>query len=86
MNMPAEYLDVGRAIAGGWRVSLVRRSGRFDRIIANVLIETPCDVAAAARLCGLSVLSSEDAITQACDALGVAVLMPPPARQEYLPI
>lgn len=79
---PAEYLDVGPAIAGGYRVALIRR-GHF--ITAHVLIETACDVAAAARLCGLSVLSSEIEVTQACEQLGVVVLMPPPARQEYLP-
>jgi len=79
--MPSDYLDIGPAIAGGYRVARVKKQ---DVIRAYVLIETALDAAAAARLCGLPVLSSEAAIVEACRALGVAIVAPPPHKQEYL--
>lgn len=76
--MPSDYLDIGPAIAGGYRVARVKKQ---DVIRAYVLIETALDAAAAARLCGLPVLSSEPPIIEACRALGVAIVAPPPQNK-----
>lgn len=68
------YLDVGPGMAGGYRVARV--SGA--RCEGQLLFDTANDVAAAARLCQLPVLSADAAVCDACASLGVAILTPPP--------
>lgn len=79
----ADYLDVGPALLGGWRVCRVTRPGR---ITAAVLFETAADVAAAAALVGLAVLTDDTEIAEACAAQRVPTLPAPLARQEYMPL
>ena len=72
--MPTAMLDVGPALGGGYRVARIIG----PRCEGQLLFDTAGDVAAAARLCGLAVLTSDDAIAAACAALGVVVLPPHP--------
>lgn len=80
--MKAErLLDVGPALFSGYRVALMTNL----RCDGQALFETANDVAAAAALLGVAVLTSDDAIIRACQALGVATaLPPPPVRQEAM--
>lgn len=82
MITPRTYLDVGAGLASGYRVARVSGS----RCEGQLLFDTANDVAAAARLCGLPVLTGDVAVCDACAALGVLILTPPLARQEWLPI
>jgi hypothetical protein len=70
----ARYFDVSAALVGGYCVVLVR--GR--RVDGQALFETANDVAAAAALASLAVLTSDETIIQACKALNVATALPPP--------
>lgn len=73
--MKAErLLDVGPALFSGYRVALMTNL----RCDGQALFETANDVAAAAALLGVAVLTSDDAIIRACQALGVATALPPP--------
>lgn len=67
------YFDVSTALTGGYCVVLVR--GR--RVEGQALFDTANDIASAAALAGLPVLTSDAAIVQACAALGVATALPP---------
>ena len=66
------YLDVGPGLLAGYRVARVSGS----RCEGQLLFDTARDVAAAARLCGLAVLTTDTDVLAACAALGVAC--PPP--------
>jgi hypothetical protein len=79
---PDTYYDVGPALFGGFRVALMRGL----RCDGQALFETASDVAAAASLAGVAVLTSDVAIVSACKALGVATALPPPVRQESMAI
>lgn len=79
---PDTYLDVGPALFGGYRVALMVGL----RCTGQALIETANDVAAAASLAGLAVLTGGSAIAAACKALGVQTALPPPVRQEAMAI
>jgi hypothetical protein len=75
MHRPESYLDVaGGAIGGGYRVQAVQ--GRSTQ--APIVFDTAADVAAAALLLGVSVLSAEADVRQACRTRGVRLL----AQQE----
>jgi hypothetical protein len=74
------YYDVSAALIGGYCVVLVRG----QRCEGQALFETANDVAAAAALAGLAVLTSDAVIIRACKALGVATALPPPVRQESM--
>lgn len=69
-----QYYDVGPALFGGYRVALMRG----QRCEGQALFETANDVAAAASLAGLAVLTSDEVIVASCKALGVATALPPP--------
>lgn len=69
---PERYLDAGPAATGGYRVSLLGAG----QAAVQVLIDTPRDVAAAARLFGVAVLSEDLTIRDACRAAGVRLLVP----------
>lgn len=71
-STPRVYLDVGPGLTGGYRVARVR-GALCD---GQLLFDTARDVAAAARLCGLAVLTTDTDVLAACAALGVAC--PPP--------
>ena len=73
-------LDVGPALFGGYRVALFCGL----RCEGQALMETANDVAAAAALLGVAVLTNDEAIITACRALGVATALPPPVRQEAM--
>lgn len=80
---PEPYFDVGPALlVPGYRVALM--SGSYCR--GQALFETASDVAAAASLAGLAVLTDDSAVQAACKALGVATALPPPVRQEAMAI
>jgi hypothetical protein len=77
------YLDVGPALlVPGYRVALMVGW----RCAGQAIFDTANDVAAAASLAGLAVLTDDDAVAQACKALGVATALPPPVRQEAMAI
>lgn len=77
------YYDVGPALlVPGYRVALM--AGQYCR--GQALFETANDVAAAASLASLAVLTSDSAVAAACRALRVAVGLPPPVRQESMAI
>lgn len=77
------YYDVAPALlVPGYRVALMRG----QRCDGQALFETAADVAAAASLAGLAVLTDDTAVAAACKALGVAVGLPPPVRQESMAI
>lgn len=82
--MKAERLfDVGPALlVSGYRVALMTGL----RCDGQALFETAHDVAAAAALMGVAVLTSDQSIIDACRALGVATAVPPPVRQEAMAI
>jgi len=77
---PDRLLDVGPALFGGYRVALM--SGL--RCDGQALFESASDVAACAALMGIAVLTCDEAIIQACKALGIATALPPPVRQESM--
>lgn len=68
---PLSYFDVGPALTGGWRVIRVH-SG--DRIQVQVIMETAADVAAAAKLCDVAVLTTHAELRARCAALGVRLV------------
>lgn len=75
--------DVGPALFGGYRVALMTGL----RCDGQALFDTAHDVASCARLCGVAVLTEDEAVLQACQALGVATAVPPPpVRQEAMAI
>lgn len=76
------YYDAGPALFGGFRVALM--VGSYCR--GQALFETANDVAAAASLAGLAVLTDDPAVAAACKALGVQTALPPPVRQEAMAI
>ena len=77
------YFDVGPALlVPGYRVALMTGL----RCGGQALFETANDVAAAASLAGLPVLTTDDQVAQACRALGVDTALPPPVRQEAMAI
>lgn len=81
--MKAErFFDVGPALFGGFRVALMCGL----RCDGQALFDTSHDVAAAAALMGVAVLSSDDAVIAACRALNVVTALPPPVRQESMAI
>jgi hypothetical protein len=71
MSRPSSYFDVaGAAIGGGYRVIYIH-----DRRQRQAIIETANDVAAAARLCGVRVLSDAPDIRAACLQYGVGLIV-----------
>ena len=71
MNLPATYFDVaGTAIGGGYRVIFIKDRALQEQII----IDTAGDVAAAAKLCGAAVLTSQLDIRQTCRDHGVRLI------------
>lgn len=78
----SSYLDVGPGLGGGYRVVRIRGL----RCDAQLLFDTANDVAGAARLLGMAVLTADEAVQVACAQRGVALLEPGLARQEYLPL
>lgn len=81
--MKAErFLDCGPALFTGYRVALMTGL----RCDGQALIESANDVAAAAALMGLAVLTCDEHIIAACRALNVATALPPPVRQESMAI
>lgn len=82
MKPPARILDCGPALFGGFRVALLTGL----RCDGQALFDTAHDVAAAAALMGLPVLTSDEMVIEACRALGVATAVPPPVRQEAMQI
>jgi hypothetical protein len=79
--MPTDrYFDVSPALIGGYAVVLV--VGR--RCAGQALFDTAHDVAAAAALASLAVLTSDEQLVVACRALGVATALPPSVRQETM--
>jgi hypothetical protein len=71
MSLPAIYFDVaGAAIGGGYRVIFIKDRALQEQII----IDTAGDVAAAAKLCGAAVLTSQLDVRQACRERGVRLL------------
>lgn len=75
MHRPDSYLDVaGGAIGGGYRVQAVQGRSAQEPIV----FDTAADVAAAALLLGVSVLSADLDVRLACQARGVKLL----AQQE----
>lgn len=80
MSTTDRFFDVGPALFGGYRVALMRGL----RCEGQALFDTAHDVAAAAALAGLAVLTVDSEIIQACKALNVATAVPPPVRQESM--
>jgi len=77
MKAADRYFDVGPALlVPGYRVALMvgLRCG------GQALFETANDVAAAASLAGLIVLTTDETIIRACKALGVETALPPPRQ------
>ena len=80
---PERLFDVGPALlVSGWRVALMTGL----RCDGQALFETAHDVAAAAALMQIAVLTSDESVIAACSALGVATAPPPPVRQEAMAI
>lgn len=77
---PDRLLDCGPALFGGYRVALLCGL----RCEGQALMETANDVAAAAALLGVAVLTSDETIIASCRALGIATALPPPIRQEAM--
>lgn len=78
---PATLATVGEGI-GGYRVARVR-AGRIE---GQLLFDTARDIAAAARLLGLPVVTDAAEVRAACAALGVPWHAAPLVYQEYLPL
>ena len=77
MSLPAYGHDIscpcnvaGAAIGGGYRVIFIKDRALQEQII----IDTAGDVAAAAKLCGAAVLTSQLDIRQACRDRGVRLI------------
>jgi hypothetical protein len=75
---PERLFDVGPALFGGFRVALMCGL----RCDGQALFETAPDVAAAAALMGVAVLTSDEGIIDACRALGVDTALPPPCGRK----
>lgn len=82
MSKPDRVLDVGPALFGGYRVALLTGL----RCDGQALFETAHDVAACAALMGVTVLTCDGQVADACKALGIATALPPPVRQEAMAI
>jgi rRNA-processing protein FCF1 len=68
---PDNYFDVAPSLTGGFRVICIARG----QSIQQAIFDTPRDVAAAARILGAAVVSSDDDIRQACRAAGVRLVV-----------
>jgi hypothetical protein len=78
MTRPISYLDVGGdAIGGGYRVcsgTASRAPFRERQQHERVIVDTARDVAAAARLLGVPVLTTDPAVREACRSAGVGLI------------
>ena len=79
---PDRYLDVGIGVMGGYRAAQI--VGRM--VVLQLLFDTASDVAAAAKLADLPVLTSDPPVQIACRTLGVKLLAANETRQEFLPL
>jgi hypothetical protein len=81
MKQSDRFLDAGAGLLPGtYRVALMTGL----RCDGQALFDTANDVAAAAALLGVVVLTEDDDVLASCKALGVATALPPPVRQAAL--